>query len=146
MKIYTIGFTKKNAEVFFKLIKKHKIELLIDVRLNNQSQLAGFSKGRDFPYFLDEICKCDYKHEVCFAPTKEILDSYKKGLIDWDGYVKQFTSLIEKRNIYKLFKEKYTKYNRILLLCSEPTSECCHRRILAEYFKEKFKDIEIVHI
>lgn len=146
MNIFTMGFTKKSAEVFFKLIKMHKIELLIDVRLNNQSQLSGFSKGRDLSYFLPEICNCAYEHEICFAPSKEILDSYKKGQINWEGYVKQYLPLIEKRNVAKIFREKYGKYNWVLFLCSEPTPDFCHRRLLAEYLQEKLKDIEIVHI
>ena len=81
MQVYTMGFTKKNAENFFGLIKKNGIEILIDVRLNNQSQLAGFTKGRDLSFFLREICKCAYSHEIQFAPTKLILDNYKKNLI-----------------------------------------------------------------
>lgn len=78
MQIFTMGFTKKSAEVFFNLIREHHIEILIDVRLNNHSQLAGFTKGRDLSFFLKEICNCEYSHEIPFAPTKDILDRYKK--------------------------------------------------------------------
>ena len=86
MLIYTMGFTKKTAEQFFEKIKKNNIDIVIDVRLNNQSQLAGFTKGKDLVYFLKELCNCEYKHEIKFAPTKEILASYKKGDIDWGEY------------------------------------------------------------
>ena len=81
MQIYTMGFTKKSAEEFFGLLKDNEIEMLIDVRLNNQSQLAGFTKGRDLAFFLRKICKCSYSHEIQFAPTKMILDNYKKQII-----------------------------------------------------------------
>ena len=82
--IYTMGFTQKNAETFFEKIKKADIDILVDVRLNNKSQLAGFTKGQDLVYLLKEICDCKYSHEVSFAPTKEILDGYKKGSMSWE--------------------------------------------------------------
>ena len=132
MIIYTMGFTQKSAEEFFEKIKKNDIELLIDVRLNNQSQLAGFTKGRDLAYFLREICNCKYVHELDFAPTKKILDDYKKGVIDWDGYVKVFEELIRTRKMSEVFRKKYGACKNVLLLCSEPTPECCHRRLVAE--------------
>jgi uncharacterized protein (DUF488 family) len=78
MKIYTIGFTQKTAEQFFNLIKENRIEVVVDVRLNNSSQLAGFTKETDLRYFLKTITDCDYQHENSFAPTKELLDGYKK--------------------------------------------------------------------
>ena len=84
MKLFTIGFTQKNAKQFFELLKANQIELLIDVRLNNKSQLAGFTKGNDLEYLLAEICDCQYKHCLEYAPTKEILDGYKKGNITWE--------------------------------------------------------------
>lgn len=146
MTIYTMGFTQKSAKVFFELIKKYEIQLLVDVRLNNQSQLAGFTKGSDLAYFVPEICQCAYEHDAYFAPTKEILDAYKKGQINWDGYVERFMPLIEKRGIAKVFENKYGKYDRVLLLCSEPTPECCHRRLVAEYIQANCENIEIMHI
>lgn len=141
-----MGFTQKSAETFFELIKKYKIELLIDVRLNNQSQLAGFSKGRDLYYFLKSICDCEYDHNEMFAPTKDILDNYKKNKISWDEYVEKYNLLVEKRAVVKIFIEKYNKYDRVLFLCSEPTPENCHRRLLAEKICNSIDNIEIIHI
>lgn len=74
MKIYTVGFTKKSAKEFFNILKRNKIEQIIDIRLNNTSQLAGFTKKNDLKYFLKELCKIDYKHFNFLAPTKEIRD------------------------------------------------------------------------
>ena len=145
MKIYTMGFTQKSAEVFFEKIKKNNIEILIDIRLNNQSQLAGFAKGKDLVYFLDRLCQCDYRHELKFAPDKELLDDYKKGRIDWDGYVPRFQKLIDNRSMVKLFQSRYSDYNSVLLLCSEPTPEQCHRRLLAEAIAKETGD-EIIHL
>ena len=90
MVVYTMGFTQKSAEDFFELVKKNHISILVDIRLNNQSQLAGFTKGRDLAYFLKEIAGCKYAHDPVFAPTKELLNDYKKGVIDWNGYVEVF--------------------------------------------------------
>lgn len=145
MQIYTMGFTQKNAQEFFEKIEKAGIEILIDVRLNNHSQLAGFTKEKDLSYFLKRICNCEYKHMLSFAPTKEILDNYKKGTITWDEYEKQFIPLIERREIEKLYIKNFSKFSKILLLCSEPTPEFCHRRLVAEYLADKTGD-EIIHI
>ena len=145
MQIFTMGFTRKSAEVFFNLIREHHIEMVIDVRLNNQSQLAGFTKGRDIVFFLKEICNCEYSHEIQFAPTKDILDCYKKGQITWAKYEIEYKELIKRRNVLDIFKTKYRKYDKVLLLCSEPTPECCHRRLLAEALSEELGD-RIVHI
>ena len=145
MHIYTMGFTQKTAEQFFEKIKKNNIQIVLDVRLNNQSQLAGFTKGKDLEYFLKTICDCLYEHEIKFAPTKEILSSYKKGMIDWKKYVIEFDKLIISRKMTDYFEKKYLKYDNILLLCSEPTPQNCHRRLLAECFSQG-KDYEISHL
>ena len=132
MTIYTMGFTQKSAETFFELIKKNNIEILVDVRLNNQSQLAGFTKGRDLEYFLKQVAGCDYSHNITYAPTKQLLDDYKKGKISWAGYEEVFGKLIKSRDMAGQFIKAYGKYERVLLLCSEPTPEMCHRRLVAE--------------
>jgi uncharacterized protein (DUF488 family) len=142
--LYTIGFTKKNAQAFFSKLQKAGVTKLIDIRLNNVSQLAGFAKRADLIFFLRELCDCDYKHMPIFAPTKEILDAYKKKQIDWNEYVRRFSRLIKERTIEK--KITAEELNNSCLLCSEPTPEQCHRRLVAEYFKEQFGDIEIKHL
>lgn len=146
MEIFTMGFTQKSAEQFFGLIRKNKVELLIDVRLNNQSQLAGFTKGRDLEFFLKNLCNCDYEHNIIFAPTKNILNSYKKQQISWEEYSVLYNTLLEKRNVEKLFLQKYTNFDKILLLCSEVTAENCHRRLLAERLKEYILNVAIIHL
>lgn len=103
MHILTMGFTKKNAEEFFGLIREYHVEILIDVRLNNQSQLAGFTKGRDIEFFLKEICDCKYSHEIQFAPTKDILNRYKKGQISWEKYEVEYNELIKKKRGFEYF-------------------------------------------
>ena len=143
-KLFTIGFTKNNAKHFFSKIKNERIKKLIDIRLNNVSQLAGFAKKNDLIYFLKELCNCDYRHEPLLAPTKEILDGYKKKIIDWNEYEKCFKKLLEKREAFKLVS--LDELDNAVLLCSEPTAEKCHRRLVAEYLNEHFGNINIKHI
>lgn len=145
MEVFTMGFTKKDAKCFFNLIRENKIELLIDIRLNNSSQLAGFTKGNDLEFFLKELCDCAYSHEEFYAPTKDILRDYQKKVISWDEYVEKFSDLLLKREIEQSFSNKYIAYSRVLLLCSEPTPEKCHRRLVAEYLSEKL-GVAIHHI
>jgi len=145
MEIYTIGFVKKSAEEFFGILRKAKIKTLIDVRLNNTSQLAGFTKQEDLAFFLRELCSIEYKHSMELAPSKDLFDAIKGGKITWDQFEEDFGELLKQRNIEatldrSLFKE------RAVLLCSEATSEQCHRRLVAEYFKEKWDGATIVHL
>ena len=144
VKIYTIGFTKKKAQTFFSKLQKEGVTKLIDIRLNNVSQLAGFAKRDDLIYFLREICNCDYRHIPNFAPTKDILDAYKKKQIDWNEYVRRFSKLIKDRKIENIITAE--ELNNSCFLCSEPTPKQCHRRLVAEYFKEKLGNIEIKHL
>lgn len=144
MIICTMGFAQKNARAFFELLKENKVEALIDIRLNNKSQLAGFTKGNDLEYFLPKLCDCAYFHEIDFAPTKEILDSYKDKKITWQEYENAFIPLIESRNVKSKFNEKYREYNCVCFLCSEPMPEQCHRKLLAEFIKNS--NDEIKHI
>lgn len=146
MQLFTIGFTKKSAEEFFRLIMENEIDILVDVRLNNQSQLAGFTKGKDLEYFLQKICHCKYEHNLLFAPTKEILREYRDKKITWEDYVVQYNNLITERNMVGVFCEKYSMYNKILLLCSEQTEKFCHRRLLAEKLKEACDNLTIIHL
>jgi uncharacterized protein (DUF488 family) len=107
MNLYTIGFTQKSAEKFFSLISQNNIDLVIDVRLWNSTQLAGFSKGNNLRYFLKTICNCDYVHATEFAPSKELLDGYKKGQISWDEYVPVYYRIVERRNAVVGFEMRY---------------------------------------
>ena len=144
VQLYTIGFTKKNAQTFFSKLRKAGVLKLIDIRLNNVSQLAGFTKRDDLIFFLKEICNCEYRHMPNFAPTKEILDAYKKKQIDWAEYERRFSKLINDRRIENLVTAE--DLNNSCFLCSEPTPDKCHRRLIAEYFKEKLGNIEIKHL
>ena len=148
-RVYTIGFTKKTAEEFFDLLEINNVKIVFDVRLNNSTQLAGFSKGRDLEYFLKKILSIDYIHDTNFSPTKEILDNYKKGNITWDTYEKKFYELLKTRKVEKYIeKELKNKLDGICFLCSENAPEHCHRRLVAEYIKYVIKDetIQIIHI
>jgi uncharacterized protein (DUF488 family) len=145
MNVFTIGFTKKNAETFFKFLKSSNIKTLIDVRLNNVSQLAGFAKKDDIKYFLHELCSADYVHLPELAPTKEILNPYKDGKITWSAYEDKFLSLMAKRNIERSVKKELLDNG--CLLCSEHEPHMCHRRLVVEYLnKTTDLDLKIKHL
>lgn len=146
MMIYTIGFAQKSAEEFFKFIQSNNIECLIDVRLNNVSQLAGFTKAKDLKYFLKRITNTEYIHNIKYAPTKDILDDYKKNKISWNDYEIKYNKLIALRKVEEIFVNDTKRFNNVCLLCSEPTPQNCHRRLLAEYLKDKINNSNIKHL
>ncbi|MCY4529587.1 MAG: DUF488 domain-containing protein [Chloroflexi bacterium] len=144
MKVYTIGFTKKSASEFFELLRESGAKRLVDVRLNNVSQLAGFAKKNDLEYFLQKICRIKYIHMPELAPTTDMLDSYRKEHRDWELYEREFLALMDERRISK--KGIKRTIANACLLCSEDKPEHCHRRLVAEYLNRHWGDIEIVHL
>ena len=148
MKLYTIGFTKKNAEQFFSLLEKSQITTLLDIRLNNVSQLAGYTKRDDLCFFLKKILNVKYIHSIKLAPTKQILDDFKSNKMSWEKYEIEYYKLLEERNIKSLFPT-IVDFNKdtICFLCSEEKPTHCHRRLLAEYLKRNLsQNIEIIHL
>ncbi len=142
--LFTIGFTKKNAQQFFESLKAAGVQRVIDIRLNNVSQLAGFTKKSDLPYFLKTIGHIDYVHILELAPTKDILDEYKKNKGEWQVYERSFLDLLTNRQIEQQLSPDL--FNHACLLCSEAKPDCCHRRLVAEYLREKWGNIEICHL
>jgi uncharacterized protein (DUF488 family) len=145
VEIYTIGFTKKSAGEFFGALRDAGIKRLIDVRLNNVSQLAGFTKRDDLRFFVRELCGADYIHDVSLAPEQDMLDEYRKQKGSWSEYEQRFTHLLRSRHIERsldrsLFDEP------VALLCSEATAERCHRRLVAEYLRSEWADVRIQHL
>ena len=145
MKLFTIGFTRRSAEDFFRAMAQSGARRLIDVRLNNSSQLAGFSKRNDLRYFLKAICGIEYLHLPQFAPTQELLDDYRSSK-DWAGYERQFLALMAQRQVESSVSRE--QMDGSCLLCSEPTADKCHRRLVAEYLRDKWAtcDLDIVHL
>ena len=144
MKIFTIGFTKKTAEEFFTRLRENGVNRIVDVRLNNTSQIAGFAKSRDLAYFLRTIADIDYTHITALAPTQDILDDYMKKKGPWIEFERRFSQILEKRRIAEtIFKELQ---DGDCLLCSEHTPEHCHRRLVAEYLQDHWEDVEVIHL
>ena len=144
MRLFTIGFTKKSAEKFFGLLRGSGANRLVDVRLNNVSQLAGFAKKDDLAYFVKEICGMEYVHIPELAPTQGILDEYKKNKGDWAVYEQKFLELIRKREIEKTVPRNLVEDG--CLLCSEDKPHHCHRRLVAEYLRQHWGEVEIKHL
>lgn len=144
MKVYTIGFTKTSAESFFARLQTAGVKKVLDVRLNNVSQLAGFAKKNDLRYFLKAIGGIEYAHRPELAPTQEMLDAYKKQAGQWGDYEKRFLELMASRRIDQTVPREAV--DGACLLCSEDKPHHCHRRLVAEYLKEKWGDLEIAHL
>jgi uncharacterized protein (DUF488 family) len=144
IKIYTIGFTQISAEQFFNKLIKAGVRKLVDARLNNSSQLAGFAKKDDLRYFLRAIANIDYIHMPALAPSKEMLSEYKKKNGDWQNYEKNFLGLMEERGIENIVGP--TEFDQTCLLCSEHLPDRCHRRLVAEYLNKKWGNVIIDHL
>ena len=144
MKLFTIGFTRKSAQKFFGLLSSSGVERVVDVRLNNVSQLAGFAKRDDLEYFLRRVCGIDYVHLPALAPTQEMLTDYRKDHKDWNIYEKQFLDLMRERRIEEEIPREIVDGG--CLLCSEDKPHRCHRRLVAQYLDEHWGGIEIRHL
>ena len=144
MRVFTIGFTKKSAEAFFTKLRTSGAKRVVDVRLNNVSQLAGFAKRDDLQFFLRAICLMDYVHVPELAPTQDILDAFKKQKGDWRLYERTFLALMAARKVEDTVPREVL--DGACLLCSEETPEHCHRRLVAEYLNKKWGGFEVVHL
>lgn len=141
--LYTIGFTKKNAETFFNLLINNKVKRIIDIRISNTSQLAGFAKADDLKYFAKAVGDIDYVYMPQFAPTNELMKKYRNKEITWEKYEAEYLKLLNKR---KAGHFNIKELHNSCLLCSEHTPERCHRSVLAEYLKKINGDVKIIHL
>ena len=144
MRVFTIGFTKKSAEQFFGRLREAKVRRVIDVRLNNVSQLAGFAKRRDLEFFLSELASINYVHIPLLAPTKEMLDDLKKRKGPWAVYERRFLELMQTRRIEDEVSDELLDDG--CLLCSEHLPHHCHRRLVVEYLRDHGKKIDVEHL
>ena len=145
MEIFTCGFTQKSARQFFESLHQASIRRLIDVRLKNVSQLAGFAKKGDLAYFLDVICQVEYLHEPLLAPTEEMFDEYKKNKGSWQIYQERFLGLLAERRVEERI-DRHLFMLPTVLLCSEATPEHCHRRLIIDYLADKWGDVTPIHL
>lgn len=143
MILNTIGFSGKSAEEFFTILVENNVRSLIDIRLNSKSQLSGFTNIKHLPYFL-KLHSIQYYYKPEYAPTKELLDGYKNKSIDWYEYERLYRDIIRKRNIVKNIE--WDLFNDAVFLCSEPTAEKCHRRLLAEILEKENSSIKVRHL
>jgi len=144
MRVFTIGFTQTSAEHFFSRLQRAKVKKMLDVRLNNVSQLAGFAKRDDLRYFLRAVASIDYEHRTELAPTQPMLDAYKKEKNPWADYERRFLDLMAARKIEDTVPRE--ALDGACLLCSEDTPHHCHRRLVVEYLRAKWGDLDIVHL
>lgn len=143
--LYTIGATQKSLRGFIGLLQEAGVDAVVDVRLRNSSQLAGFSKGDDLAFLLETGFGIAYEHRLELAPTAEILEAFK-STGDWEGYKAAFLPLLAERDADSVGRELLARYRRPCLLCAEPTPERCHRRLVADWWARRLPDVEIVHL
>lgn len=144
MRVYTIGFTKTSAERFFERLQDAGVRRIVDVRLNNVSQLAGFAKKEDLSFFLRRLSSIEYTHRLDLAPPAELLDSYRKRGMTWREYESQYLQLLKERQVEDRVPRDVL--DAACLLCSEDRPERCHRRLAAEYLQKHWDDVEIIHL
>ncbi len=145
MEIYTIGFTQRTAAAFFGALTEAGVRQLVDVRLNNSSQLAGFAKRGDLAYFLRELCAASYRHEPLLAPTQDMLDAYKKAGGSWDDYERRFMALLNERRVEETVSPSLFAVPTVLL-CSEATAAHCHRRLVCDYLDAHWGNVRAIHL
>lgn len=143
-KLYTIGSNKKSLRKFAELLQSAGVDTIIDVRLNNTSQLAGFAKKDDLEYVL-ELLGIAYEHHPDLAPTDEILKAYRETK-EFEAYEREFSKLIAERDMAAVGAQIFDRYSRPCLLCAEDTPEHCHRRLIAEEWARELPDVEIEHL
>lgn len=144
MRLYTIGFAGKSAREFFGILAANGVRRIIDIRLSNQSQLAGFTKQADLEYFLKALCDIEYAHDTGLAPTHELFKGYRGGKFGWEQLEKEFKVLLESRNPAGVYPPE--SLDGACLLCSEAKPDECHRRLVAEYFAHRYPALEIRHL
>jgi uncharacterized protein (DUF488 family) len=143
MMLFTIGFTRTSAEHFFARLSAAGVKTVIDVRLNNASQLAGFAKKDDLAFFARTISGAGYTHLGELAPTAEMLKTYRKSKDGWPNYARAFLDLMARREIERLDR---ARFEGGCLVCSEAAPHHCHRRLVAEYLRDKWGDVYIEHL
>ena len=153
MKLFTIGFKRRSAENFFKTLQRAQVQKLIDIRRKNASQLAGFTKGPDLRYFLQECFSIAYEHIPEFGPSEKLLKEYqtrlgkrKKDDAAWAYYVERFKDEVLSQSTIKRFQKATANSASVCFLCSEENAERCHRRLVAEYLQKQLGNIEVIHL
>src|SRR6266478_3113254 len=144
----TIGFTGKTAEEFFTLLTDAGLRQVIDIRQNRSGQLSGFSKHPDLSFFLKKIAGIEYLHDPLLAPPPDLLKDYRRTK-NWPSYEADFLAVMKQRGIPANLDTFWWSPN-VALLCSEPSPEKCHRRLVADllagYWRQQGYGVEIRHL
>jgi uncharacterized protein (DUF488 family) len=143
--IATIGFGKKGAERFVELLRAASVETVIDTRRRPDSPLAGYARQRDLPFLLDRAAKIRYEHRPELAPPDALLDRYREDK-DWEAYVRDFEEILSSNDAVSTMQSLLDRSDRVALLCSEPTPDKCHRRLVAERMQQMDPDVQINHL
>lgn len=147
MMIYTIGSNRKSAETFFELLRRNDVRFLLDIRLRNSSQLAGFAKGNDLEYFTGRILGIGYRHDVRFAPDEGLFEVRKSKGLNMEQFALKFWETLEERDMKQVLLDEYAGVmDGICLMCSEEDHRECHRSVVAGYISDVFGGTEVVNL
>jgi uncharacterized protein (DUF488 family) len=145
VRVATIGFAGKSAQNFFDLLKSAEVRTVLDIRLNNTSQLAGFAKKQDLPYFLEQLCGAAYVEMPELAPEPDLLKRYQAKQLKWDDFTAEYVELIAKRRVESTLDVDL--FRSACLLCSEHLPHRCHRRLAIEYLNAQWNGrMTITHL
>jgi len=144
VRLFTIGFTRKSAREFFGLLQESGASCLMDIRLNNVSQLSGFAKKADLEFFCSRLCSMEYHHEPLLAPTADMLNAYRKKRIGWSEYEQAFLELLHDRHVEEVIEPELL--DNAVLLCSEESPRHCHRRLVSQYLAAHWAEVEVIHL
>ena len=145
MHIYTIGFTRKTARDFFECLKGVEAAHLLDIRIRNNSQLAGFTKRDHLEYFAQRLTRLTYLEYPLLAPDEAMFKQYRSDW-DWPAYEARYLALLDSRWASEQIDPGVFE-GGVVLLCAEPTPDRCHRRLAAEYLQSlMFPEAGIVHL
>jgi uncharacterized protein (DUF488 family) len=146
MEVFSIGLSGRSAESFFEALRAAEVKRVLDVRLHNTSNLAGYGKAAHLPYLLRELCVAEYEHEPLLAPSAELFDGLKKTrTLSWDDYERGIRDLLAERRV----QERLDPGDFAVptgLLCACPDAERCHRRIVLEYLDAAWGGLDITHL
>ena len=143
--VYTIGYKGKSLKTFVTQLRTAHVDAIIDIRLRNTSHLAGYTKRDTLAFLLPEGFGIAYEHHPELAPTSQIMDAYRQNA-DWAAYQSRFLPLLQERAVETIGQTILRRYHAPCLLCAEPTAQQCHRRLVAEYWREHLTELTVVHL
>jgi len=130
--IFALSAYETSAEQFFQKLKEEKADLVLDVRLKNSNQLCGFTKAKDLAYLIPAVTGAAYVHDLRFAPSAALLESYLKHQIGWEMYRASYLSEMKRHRAMDAFRVSYDSYQSICILGTSTRKRRSHSDALID--------------